>query len=95
MRTICMPDNQHQQQDLAIEAWFAQVAPHPAINAEVDERGKGPYLFRLHGPPVQAGNDGDGEKEGQGQVLAMQHGGQGEHRSAKERGQRSQTECQG
>jgi len=55
---------------------------------------KEPYLFRLDGPAVQPGNDGDREKEWQGQVLTVQHGGQGEHCSTKERGPRSQEHPQ-
>ena len=39
--------NQKQHQELAVDARLAQVAPHPAVKAQVDERRERPDLFLL------------------------------------------------
>ena len=77
-------DDQHQQQDLAIEARLAQIAAYPAVDAEVDKGREGPDFFRLDRAAVQTRDNGHPEKEGQAQIFVVQHRGQRQHRAPEQ-----------
>ncbi len=87
-------DNQHQQQNLAVEAWLPQIAPHPAVDAEVHKRRKRPDLFLFDKAPIKTGYKGNGKVEGQAQVLMVQHGGNGKQSASAKRGERAHEDAQ-
>jgi hypothetical protein len=75
-------DDENKKENLTVEAWLADIAAYPAVDAEVDERREGPDFLFLNEFSVEAGGDGNGHKKGQGQIFAVKHGRQREHRGA-------------
>ena len=70
------------------------IAAYPAIDAEVDEGGERPDFFLFNEFAVEAGGDGHGQVEGQGQVFVVQHGGQREERASDHGGDRSEQDAE-
>ena len=76
-------DDEEKHHDLAVEAGLAQVAAHPSPEAEIDERGEGPYLFHFYKAPKDAGGESEGGVEGESKIFVVQDGGDGEHDAAQ------------
>ena len=76
-------DDEEQHHDLAVEAGLAEVAAHPAPEAEVDEGGEGPDLVHLDKAAEEAGGQAERGVEGQSQVLMVKDGGDGEDDAAE------------
>ena len=81
--TISSSDDEKQHQDLAVDARLAQIAAHPAVEAEVDEGREGPDLFLLDEAAEDAGGQPERGVEGQREVFVVEDGGDGEHDAAQ------------
>jgi len=69
-------NDEDEQENLAIDTGTEEVAAYPAVEAEVDKGREGPDLFLPDKAAVDAGGDGDSQKEGEGEVFAVKDGGQ-------------------
>ena len=78
--------DEDEQEYLSIDAGAAEITADPTPQAEVDEGGKGPNLFLVDKAAVNAGGQSDGQEERQGQILAVQHGRDGEKDGSKQGG---------
>jgi GTP cyclohydrolase II len=70
--------DEDQEEDLEVELGAAEIAGDPAVDAEVDHGGEGPDVFGGGETSVHAGDSGYGEVDGEGEVLVVQEGGEGE-----------------
>ena len=71
-------DDEKQHHDLAVDARLAQVAAHPAPEAEVDEGGEGPDLVHLDETAEQACGQAERGVEGKGEIFVVKDGRDGE-----------------
>jgi hypothetical protein len=67
--------DEDQHQNLAVDARLAQVAAHPAVEAQVDEGREGPDLLLLDKAAQQARRQSQRGVEGQGQKLVVKTAG--------------------
>ena len=86
--------NQDEQQNLTIELRSLEVASHPAINTEVDERRERPDVLGRRDTPERPRNRGDRQIDGQGQVFAMRKRRQRHPRRASHRRKRTHQNTQ-
>ena len=70
--------NEHQQEDLTVELRPTKVARDPAVDAEVDHGGEGPDVLGGGEEAVHSEESGYGEVDGEGEILVVQEGGDGE-----------------
>ncbi len=71
------------RRNLAVDARLDQVAAHPAVEAQVDERRERPDLFLLDEAADRAGGQAKSNVEGQREILVMQDGGNRQDRAAE------------
>ncbi len=71
-------NDKKEHEELAVNAWAAQIATDPTIKTEVDEGGEGPDLFGCNSTAQEPGEKPQGCVERQRQILAMVQGGKGE-----------------
>ena len=87
-------DDEEEHEELAVDARAAQVAAHPAVEAEVDEGREGPDFFRLDEAAEHAGEQADGGVERQRKIFAVVHRGSGKHDAAEHRPARSDEQAE-
>ena len=71
-----------------------EVACDPAIDAEIDERGERPDLFRFDEAAEGSGDGADGEIDGETPELAVQHSGDGEGDAASHGGEGAEEDSE-
>ena len=81
-------DFQNDDRGTSIRIWrskrgLAQVAAHPAPEAQIDEGGEGPDLLHLDEVAENSGGQAERRVEGQRQVFVVEDGGDGEHDAAQ------------
>ncbi len=69
--------DEHQEENLSVKARLAEVAPHPAPEAEVDEWSEGPDFFFFDEQTGDAGEEADGKEERESEKFAMEQGRRG------------------
>jgi len=87
-------NDQHHQQNLPVKARLAQVAPHPLVNAQINERRERPDLVLLYKPTEDTGNQRHAHVKWQRQKFMMQHRRQRQQTRARRRRGRPQQDAQ-
>jgi len=82
MRDLTEHDEE-EHEDLAIDAWLADIAANPAVEAEIDEGGEVPDFFFFDGEAEEAGGEAEDGVEGQGEEFMVVDGGRGEDDAAE------------
>ena len=86
--------DEDEEKHLAVEVGPGDGAADPAVEAEVDERGEGPDIFFASDAAVGSEDGGDGEVDGEGEVLVVADGGDGEGGATDHGGPRTEQEAE-
>jgi hypothetical protein len=76
-------DDEEKHEELAVDAGAAEDAADPAVEAEVDEGREGPDFIGLDEAAEDSGEEGDGDVEGEREVLGVEHSREREDGSAE------------
>ena len=86
--------DQKQHQELAVDARLAQVAAHPAVEAQVDEWRERPDLLLLDKTAQHARSQTQSGVEGQRKIFVVVDRGHGQHHAAQHGPARPQQQAQ-
>ena len=78
-----MSGDEKQEQNLAVDARLDEIAPHPAVEAEIDEGRERPDFFFLDEAADHAGGEAEKHVERQRQIFVVQEGWTGQDSAAQ------------